>query len=178
MRVLLDMGHTLNGADTGTIGCGKKEQECTREIGYKLKTLLENSGHNVTVVSTDNASTVSQSLAYRVNKANNEGGDIYISIHFNSYNGNAYGTEAYTYRGKSLVEAKNILNNIAALGYYNRGIKDGSSLYVIRNTKMKAILVECCFIDNCSDMNKYNAYNFAQAIAKGIIGQYHRDRIW
>lgn len=62
MKVLLDMGHTLSGADTGTIGCGKKEQECTREIGYKLKNLLEDLGQNVIIVSTDYANTVGKVL--------------------------------------------------------------------------------------------------------------------
>lgn len=170
MRILLDMGHTLSGADTGAIGFGRKEQDCTREIGYKLKSILEKSGHSVVVVSIDNASTLGQSLSYRVNKANNTGGDIYISIHLNAFNGNAYGTEVYTYGSKEFTEAKNVLANITALGYNNRGIKDGSGLYVIRNTNMKSMLIECCFIDSYIDMKKYNADNFAEAIAKGIVG--------
>lgn len=170
MRILLDMGHTLSGADTGAIGCGRKEQDCTREIGYKLKSILEKSGHSVVVVSIDNASTLGQSLSYRVDKANNTGGDIYISIHLNAFNGNAYGTEVYTYGAKEFTEAKNVLANITALGYNNRGIKDGSGLYVIRNTNMKSMLIECCFIDSYTDMKKYNADNFAEAIAKGIVG--------
>ena len=63
-----------------------------------------------------------------------------------------------------------MLNNICALGYANRGIKDGSSLYVLRHTKAKAILIECRFCDNSGDMNKFNAENIANAIVKGLVG--------
>ena len=35
---------------------------------------------------------------------------------------------------------------------------------------MNAMLIECCFIDNASDMSKYNAENLANAIVKGLVG--------
>lgn len=168
MKILLDCGHCLSGADTGAQGNGYKEQDCTREIGYKVKAKLEALGHSVMVVSCDSSSSVGESLAYRVNKANSNGGDLYISIHLNA--GGGVGTEVYTYGAKHFTEADNVLKEICALGYQNRGIKDGSHLYVVRNTNMKAMLVECCFIDS-SDMQKYNADNFANAIVKGITGQ-------
>lgn len=170
MKILLDMGHTLSGADTGAEGCGRREQDCTREIGYKFKAKLEALGHTVVVCSKDSCSSLNDSLSYRANTANNAGGDLYLAIHLNAFNGAAYGTEVYTYGGKEFTEAKNVLANIVALGYRNRGIKDGSHLYVIKNTSMKSMLVECCFIDNQSDMGRYNADNFANAIVKGITG--------
>ena len=170
MKILLDMGHTLSGSDTGAEGCGRREQDCTREIGYKVKAKLEAVGHTVVVCSKDSCSSLMDSLSYRANTANNAGGDLYIAIHLNAFNNNAYGTEVYTYGGKEFTEARNVLANIVALGYSNRGIKDGSRLYVIKNTSMKSMLVECCFIDNQSDMGRYNADNFANAIVKGITG--------
>ncbi|MCW6111708.1 peptidoglycan-binding protein, partial [Clostridium sporogenes] len=60
---------------------------------------------------------------------------------------------------------------ICALGYTNRGIKDGSNLYVLKHTKAKAMLIECCFCDNREDMNRYNAENMADAIVKGLVGK-------
>lgn len=170
MKILLDMGHTLSGSDTGAEGCGRREQDCTREIGYKVKAKLEALGHTVVVCSKDSCSSLMDSLSYRANTANNAGGDLYLALHLNAFNGDAYGTEVYTYGSKEFEEAKNVLNNIVALGYHNRGIKDGSRLYIIRNTSMKSMLVECCFIDNENDMYKYNAENIASAIVKGITG--------
>ena len=168
MRINLDMGHTLSGADTGAVGCGRKEQDCTREIGYKVKAKLESLGHSVCICSVDNANSVNESLCARVNKANANGGDLYLSIHLNA--GGGYGTEVYTYQGKELSAARNVLNNICSLGYRNRGIK-AANLYVINHTKMPAILIECCFIDSESDMARYNAEDIANAIVKGLLGQ-------
>lgn len=168
MKINLDMGHTLRGGDTGAEGCGRKEQDCTREIGYKVKYKLETLGHSVNVCSVDSATTMQESLATRVNNANSHGGDIYVSIHLNA--GGGHGTEIYTYNGKELLQARNVLNNICSLGYTNRGIKS-ANLYVINHTSMPAMLIECCFIDSNEDMAKYNAENIANAIVKGLVGQ-------
>ncbi|EKN40224.1 hypothetical protein CFSAN001627_21049, partial [Clostridium botulinum CFSAN001627] len=55
--------------------------------------------------------------------------------------------------------------------YTNRGLKDGYGLYVLKHTKAKAMLIECCFCDNAGDMNRYNAENMANAIEKGLVGK-------
>jgi N-acetylmuramoyl-L-alanine amidase len=65
-------------------------------------------------------------------------------------------------------EAVAICNNISALGFKNRGVKDGSDLYVIKKTKAQAILIECCFVDSKTDTSKYNAYKIAESIYKAI----------
>lgn len=174
-NILLDMGHTLNGYDTGAEGCGRKEQECTREIGYKVKAKLESMGYSVTICSKDTCSSLMDSLSYRVNVANSTGGYMYVSIHLNAFNKAAHGVEVLTYGAKDFDEAKAILKNISSLGYTNRGIKDGSSLYVIRHTDMTSMLIECCFIDNEEDMRKYNAENFANAIVAGITNTSFED---
>ena len=168
-KFLIDCGHTLAGGDTGAIGCGKLEQNLTREVGMKVITKLQALGHTVVNCTVDYANTLNESLSTRVNKANNAGGDLYVCIHFNACNGQAYGTEVFTHNGKELKEARNVLNNICALGYSNRGIKS-ANLYVINHTNMNAMLIECCFIDNASDMSKYNAEKIADAIVKGLVG--------
>lgn len=168
MKINLDMGHTLRGGDTGAEGCGKREQDCTREIGYKVKAKLEALGHSVCVCSIDSASSLNESLAARVNRANSNGGDLYVSIHLNA--GGGHGTEVYTYKGRELSVARNVLNNICSLGYTNRGLK-GANLYVINHTNMPAMLIECCFIDSNEDMNRYNAEDIANAIVKGLVGE-------
>ena len=60
---------------------------------------------------------------------------------------------------------------MAKLGFRNRGIKDGRSLYVVKNTTAKAILVELFFLDNYTDRKLYldlGADKVAQAIADAI----------
>ncbi|MBD0389332.1 MAG: peptidoglycan-binding protein, partial [Nostoc sp. C3-bin3] len=53
----------------------------------------------------------------------------------------------------------------------NRGVKSGSHLYVLKNTDMPAILVECCFIDSQKDMNLFEPEAMANAIVKGLTGK-------
>ncbi|NFP92425.1 N-acetylmuramoyl-L-alanine amidase [Clostridium sporogenes] len=169
MKIGIDCGHTLSGADYGAVGI-KAESNLTREVGTKIISKLQALGHTVIKCYKDTCSSLNDSLSYRTNTANSNGVDLYVSIHFNCYNGNAYGTEVFTYGGNSFTEASRVLNNICALGYTNRGIKDGSNLYVLKHTKAKAMLIECCFCDNSGDMNRFNAENMANAIVKGLVG--------
>ena len=167
MKIALDYGHCLNGADTGSIGNGYKEQECTREIGKLAKMKLEVLGHAVIVVSPESAGSVNESLNTRVNNCPNDA-ELFVSIHLNS--GGGTGVEVYTYGAKELGSVRRVLGNITSIGFKDRGIKDGSSLYVIRATSCDSMLIELCFIDNYYDMVKYaaNKENLAGAIANGI----------
>ncbi len=96
-------------------------------------------------------------------------------IHLNSFAlSSANGCEAYYYKGNSQGQkiATDICNAIAALGYRNRGAKANTSLYVVKNTKMTAVLVECCFLSSPEDMALYNADKMAKAIFEGIAKTY------
>ncbi|MBY6756483.1 N-acetylmuramoyl-L-alanine amidase [Clostridium botulinum] len=170
MKIGIDCGHTMSGADYGAVGI-KAESNLTREVGIKVISKLQALGHTVVKCYKDTCSSLNDSLSYRTNTANNNNVDLYVSIDFNCYNGSAYGTEIFTYGGKSFTEASRVLNNICALGYTNRGLKDGSGLYVLKHTKAKSMLIECCLCDNASDMNKFNVENMANAIVKGLVGK-------
>lgn len=167
-----DAGHCKFGADIGARGNGYKEEILTRDVVNALSRILQKEGHKVIICNTDTANSVRESLNYRVNKANSNNVDIFISIHFNA--GGGKGTEIYTYGGKNIAQANRILNNLVRLGFVNRGIKDGKSLAVVKNTNATAMLVEVCFIDNAKDMELYNklgAYKIATAIAEGILNK-------
>ncbi|WP_291562133.1 MULTISPECIES: N-acetylmuramoyl-L-alanine amidase [unclassified Clostridium] len=167
MKIAIDCGHTLGGADYGAVGV-KAESVLTREVGTRVISKLKALGHTVINCTIDNCNNLGKSLAYRVNKANTNNVDLFISIHFNCFNGQAHGTEVFTWGGEQFQEATRVLNNLVGFGYANRGIKDGSNLYVIRNTRARSMLIECCFCDNREDMNKYDAEKMANAIVEGI----------
>ncbi|ARC84550.1 N-acetylmuramoyl-L-alanine amidase family protein [Clostridium argentinense CDC 2741] len=171
MKIGIDYGHTLRGYDTGAVGNGLKEQDITREVGKIVTSKLRILGHTVIECAIDSANSVNESLSYRVNTANSNNADLFISIHVNA--GGGQGTEIYTYNNDIFTEAQKTLNNIAALGFNNRGIKDGSNLYVIRNTKAKAMLIELFFIDSIDVelYKKVGAERLANAIVKGITGK-------
>jgi len=169
MKIGIDMGHTLSGADYGAVGI-EVESVLTREVGNKVIKKLQNLGHNVVNCTVDYASSVGHSLQERVQRANNNNVDLFISIHFNCFNGHAFGSEVWTYGGKAFNEASNVLYELGHL-FKIRDIKDGSKLYVIKNTKMKAMVIECCFCDNEGDMRIYNSEYIANAIVRGLTGQ-------
>ena len=139
------------------------ESRETRRIAYHLLYLLAGTNHEVIPAVYD---VSSNNLKEAVALSNTKSADLFISIHLNA--GGGEGVECYTWQGKKTSAALDICKNIAALGFKNRGVKDGSGLYVIKHTKAPAILVECCFVDNKNDANKYNAFKIAEAIYKAI----------
>lgn len=172
MKIGVDFGHTQyrGSYDYGAVGI-RPESHLTREVGNLVISKLKQLGHTVINCTVDTCTSLNDSLGRRVSVANNNNLDFYVSIHFNCFNKNAHGTEVFTYGGRSYKQANNILNNLVSLGFTNRGIKDGSDLYVISNTNCESMLVEVCFCDNQSDMNIYNAEKVANAIVKGLTGQ-------
>ena len=107
-------------------------------------------------------------LAYGVNKANEWGADLFVSIHFNkaynSYNG-ALGSEVCVYSTYDI--AQSVVDALGELGFKNRGQKIRKELYELRNTSMKAMIVETCFVEATEDVELYKKLG-ADAIGKAI----------
>ncbi|MFX0547902.1 N-acetylmuramoyl-L-alanine amidase [Hathewaya histolytica] len=174
MKIGIDTGHTLTGADTGAQGNGLREEVLTREVGKYVISKLKALGHTVIECALDTSNTLGQSLSHRYNTANDNNVDLFVSIHFNCFNSCACGTEIYTWKGKETSRADAVLKNLVSLGFVNRGIKDGSKLAVIKNTKAESMLIEVCFIDNSTDITRYKNYGperIADEIVKGLLGQ-------
>jgi N-acetylmuramoyl-L-alanine amidase len=57
------------------------------------------------------------------------------------------------------------------IGWSNRGAKQRTDLYVLNSTKAPAILIELGFIDNDSDMAKWNVDKIANSIVYALTGQ-------
>lgn len=168
MKFGIDMGHNCPPHDTGATGV-KQEDALTKDVGTRLMAKLSAAGHSVINCTPSSASSVNDSLRQRVNKANSNNVDIFVSIHFNKFNSTAKGTEVFGISKASQAIAKSVLAEIVKLGFFNRGVKS-ADFFVIKNTTMPAILVECCFVDSSTDMSLFNADKMAEAIKDGLIG--------
>lgn len=113
-------------------------------------------------------SSVSTDLAYGVNKANEWGADLFISIHFNkaydNYNG-ALGSEVCVYSTYEI--AQNVVNALGSLGFKNRGQKVRTGLYELKHTSMKSMIIETCFVEATEDVELYKRLG-ADLIGKTI----------
>ena len=163
-RIVVNAGHTKFNKGVGAYKYLSESRE-TRRIAYHLMYLLAGTNHEVIPAVFD---VSSDNLSEAVKLSNNKKADLFISIHLNA--GGGEGVEVYTWKGKKLKQATDICKNISALGYKNRGVKDGSQFYVINktNAKTEAMIIECCFVDNQKDVEKYNADKIAKAIYDAI----------
>ena len=169
-KIILNAGHTENGAGSGAVGFVKESEE-TRKVVNAVKRYLQSHGHSVIVANVDRAESQSAYLYGVAMKANKHpDADLFVSIHFNA--GGGQGCECYTWKGKKTSAAVGICAELNKHGFRNRGVKDGSNLYVISKTKMDAVLVEVCFVDNIKDYTQYKEVGInrvAQAITRGIL---------
>jgi N-acetylmuramoyl-L-alanine amidase len=169
MKISGDAGHNCR-PDSGAIGY-RVEDELTKEVWELIQQKLKGLGHQVTECTPYGQSfqSVSGSLGYRCKIANQSGSELHLCIHFNA--GGGHGVEAYATSQKGREYAQRVIDEITKLGYTNRGVKDGSGLFVVKYTNMPCVLIECAFVDSQEDMQRYNADVIATAIVKAVTGQ-------
>lgn len=168
MKIGFDLGHGC-GRDRGAVGI-RAEENLINEVGVEVIELLRDARHEVIECRPKVSSiSVRDSLNARVNAVNKAGVEIFISLHFNCFNGVAHGCEIFAISETGRKIAAPVLAEICKLGFANRGIKDGSHLFVVQNTVAPAILIEGCFIDSKRDIDIYNKLEMVQAIYKGLI---------
>lgn len=172
MKVYLNAGHDRE-LDPGAINkhLGLTECEAAYELSQLIQHYLEDNGIAVIFGQNDDLFAI-------CDEANRKECDIFVSIHFNAFNGRASGTETLISGSTgSLMLGHCIQSNIkAVLNLPNRGLKERPGLFVLRSTMMPAVLVETCFIDNDSDWRRYDAHkdDVARAIATGIMQYPHQ----
>ena len=180
MIINVHAGH----APDGGIGCGAVgigyESTMNRQVKERLINLLQKAGHEVFDCTCEESVSSSTVLKKIVEKCNAHTVDLDISIHHNATaadkkdfdgDGRAKGSLCYVYSPQSSTAnlAANIAKAIAdKIGIPYLGVLDGHNLYVLRNTKAPAILIECCFVDDRDDMNAWDPYDVAVAIAHTI----------
>lgn len=171
-------GHCPQGKGAyGAVGILKESVE-DRLVKDEAIRLFKSQGHTVYDCTCEENTTQNGCLQKIVAKCNQHSVALDISIHLNSGrndykgDGKAGGVEVYNYDNRTKAISDRICKNIStALGITNRGSKESKNLYVLNNTKSPAILVECCFVDDRDDANRWDAKKCAKAIVEGVLNK-------
>ncbi len=175
--VIVDPGH--GGKDSGALGIGgAQEKDIVLPIGRKLAEVLQQNG--IQVVLTRN-SDYFVTLQGRVDMAEQDRADVFVSVHANSAGEDrpdVNGLEVYYY--DSGLDLARVVHNriLQSVNVKDRGIRR-ARFYVLRKSSMPSILVETGYMTGREDMAKLKTSLYqnqmAEAIAHGIL-QYLRRR--
>lgn len=173
-KVFIGVGH--GGSDPGAVANNVKEKDLNLSIALACRDLLVKHGVSVKLSRTkDENDNISEEVA----ECNAYAPDLAVDIHNNAGGGD--GGEVFYHHGggKGKTLAENILTEIVKVGQNSRGIKtktnsNGKDYYAfIRNTSCPAVIVECAFVDNASDLkilsSESQRKSMGEAIAKGIL---------
>lgn len=179
--VIVDAGH--GGDDGGAIGIdGTVEKDINLDIALKLEKLLKFYGFDVIMTRTEDIMTCDDGLdSLRKRKVSDihnrfdvlekNPDAVFISIHQNKFEDNSqHGTQVF-YSGnndESKLLAESIQNSIVSvLQPDNSRVvkKSGSGIYLLYHAKLPAVLVECGFISNPTEVKKLNDENYRMKIA-------------
>ncbi|MCD2333855.1 N-acetylmuramoyl-L-alanine amidase [Bacillus cereus] len=167
-RYSLHGGHNsiVQGANFGN----RKEHVLDRQVKDAVAAKLRALGHTVYDDTDEVGATQSQNLNNIIRNSNSHAVDLVISFHLNASDGNGQGVEVLYYDQKDLA-AKISAQLAKDIGWRDRGAKQRTDLAVLNGTKAPAILIELGFIDNESDMAKWNVDKIANSIVFALTGQ-------
>ncbi|NEQ24209.1 MAG: N-acetylmuramoyl-L-alanine amidase, partial [Microcoleus sp. SIO2G3] len=174
--VMVDPGH--GGKDPGAIGIdGIQEKDIILPIAQRVAALLEQQGIEAILTRTDDYFV---DLAPRVDMAQQDHADLFVSIHANSieHRPDVNGLETYYFSSGQRL-AQTIHNNILhSVDIRDRGVRK-ARFYVLRKNPMPAVLVEVGFVIGERDEPRLATTDYqnqmAQSIANGILEYIHQN---
>ena len=182
--IVIDAGH--GGEDPGKVAKdGTKEKDINLDIANELKILLEEQGIEVKMtrdsdrmLADENAQNKKrEDMKARVEIINKNVPDITVSIHQNSYgDAKAKGAQVFYYKdsveGKAAAEL--IQKELLEMDEENhRQIKENNDYYLLKNTDVPVIIVECGFLSNPEEAELLITEDYkkklAVTICEGIV---------
>ena len=171
--IVVDPGH--GGSNPGAVANNTRESDNNLAVSLKLRDKLVQAGAKVIMTrDTDRTvapegSSLSSELEARVNLAETNQADLFISIHSNENpDGSITGAMTFFPNGKSSLLASDVETSlIAATSAINKGT-DPATFYVLRNTSMPSTLVEMGFVSNKEEATLLTSDGYRMKIAQGI----------
>lgn len=169
MRVCLDPGH--GGADPGAVYHDIKEKDLALLLARQVAAAL--GGYNVELIFTRRGDETVP-LDRRVAAANGRGADLFLSLHINAGGGTGFESYVAGLAGERTVRYRDVIHREVAGFLAGRHVPDRGKktrdFYVLRKTRMPAVLLECLFLDHPVDRALLLDRQFLGALAKAIAG--------
>lgn len=190
--LIIDAGH--GGIDGGAIGAdGSRESDINLAIALRLHELCSFYGVETIMTRLDdsrgnNALTYSEhaELVYRTELTNSVDNAVLMSIHQNCYpTAQPSGPQVLFADNESSRRFGQIThsNLVSFLDPENRRLAepDKNNIYILKNVNCPAILVECGFVSNHSDISKLTTSKYQTALSAVLMAsfiQYQNDNTY
>ncbi len=176
--IYLDAGHGGQNIGAKINSPYTEEKKLALLMTHYTKKHLEKLGYRVSLTRSRDFFVP---LPKRVNMANSHKADLFISIHFNSCSSqDVEGIEVYYFNSSnkrafaSKGLATEVLNRmLMRTGAKSRGVKK-SNMYVLKGTKMPAILIEGGFLTNRKERDQVRKKEYLDKLAKGTAEGIHQ----
>ncbi len=189
--LVIDPGH--GGVDSGALGAdGTRESDVNLAIALKLRALAELCGQDNTLIRQDDSSKCDterysehRDLECRTAMVNDAVNPIFVSIHQNTFpTGQPSGPQVLYAAGKGSEQLGSIThgNLIQSLCPDNRRVPEPASkrLYILSHVSCPAILVECGFLSNPTELESLKNPEYQSKLAlilMASVKQYQQNTI-
>jgi N-acetylmuramoyl-L-alanine amidase len=170
--VVIDPGH--GGHDNGGQWGRVYEKHLALDTALRLEANLKNMGYQTVLT---RRSDYFISLPQRVSIGNRYRNAIFVSIHFNyTWKEHVSGLETFYYNREGQRLAHFVQNSLVRKTRTVDRSAKFARFYVIRNSRLPAILVEGGFVSNENERNRMKSAWFRESIARGIAEGIQRYR--
>ena len=169
--IVIEPAH--GGIDPGGFGYSKRaEKHACLSTGLMIARVLSKHGANVILTREKDIKIPRKSV---VSLANNSKADIFISVHYNSYDSSwVGGIETYYFTPQSKLLAKIMQwQLVRELKRKNRGVRK-VTFYTIHHTKMPAVLIEPGYITNKYEEKLAGSAWYQEKVAVAVLKALNR----
>ncbi len=181
LTVVIDPGH---GGQDGGASCGDVlEKDLNLSVSLKLRDIITSNGGAAVMTRDGDAPDVPgtngkfvkrDDLRYRLDVLDKADADLFISIHMNKFSEPKYSGAQVFYsqngeESKVLGELiqKSLRENLDTENS-REAKRNESGIYILKNAKVPAALVECGFLSNPAELEKLKTEEYQQSLAEAI----------
>ena len=171
--IVIDPGH--GGEDPGKVGINDVlEKDLNLQVSQKVAKLLEKEGIKIVMTREDDKvpDAKKEDLDQRVTLINDTNPTLALCIHQNSYpDEKIKGAQVFYHTTTEEAEdvASMVQEELRLVDTTNtRQIKENDTYYMLKNSKVPTIIVECGFLTNPEEAEKLTQEDYQDQLAKAI----------